>query len=491
MGYSKGTRYYNLPQFQPNDSAKWTSDINEAFATIDEVMHTNEGNSGGGDVYERIDALELANTSVSTELNKLKNNDTLLDGEIAGIQSRLTSVSEKADTASEQVTSINRRIEEVNSTLSGVESNLVSYNSRIGNVETKTSQNAQDITANYNRLMGEISSTDDNVASLTEAHQELNTALAQMVQKYNTNSGSTASGLTGFGESVGSNIRVLNTNINSSNQQSLKNWTDYLYGYKVTSGLIPSGTAFPGNVSELGESIGKQILGNKNNINTLAQELAKKADSEALNLTDNRVTALEKNWNDSNVGSLTEQVNTNSEKIRTTDIAVKNLITDVTTAKSNINTNTNKIGAVETQYANLEADFTQETNYIYEQINSIRPSVVQNITMENSYFTDIMITETPFNIGKSHLLRIEGCIRSLKQVPAQVTVFSFTASTEYVYPSTVPIKYVTNGEWKEAEVQIIKNNTTGKVQVNLQGVSNGWSTLAVNSWLIFNLSFIR
>lgn len=73
MSYSKSTRHYNLPQFQPLDSPTWYGDVNEAMHTIDETMYQNSFNSGGKALADEV-------TAIRGMIGE--NSDYLIDGSI-------------------------------------------------------------------------------------------------------------------------------------------------------------------------------------------------------------------------------------------------------------------------------------------------------------------------------------------------------------------------------------------------------------------------
>lgn len=101
MSFSKQTPNYGLPQWIGTDSPQFLTDMNEAFATIDNQMKVNS--EGGEDV--------------SNELREIRQTVTDVQGEVAGIQGDLTAVTQTANDAKADAAAALRQVGEVGTEL--------------------------------------------------------------------------------------------------------------------------------------------------------------------------------------------------------------------------------------------------------------------------------------------------------------------------------------------------------------------------------------
>lgn len=101
MSFSKQTTNYGLPQWIGTDSPQFLTDMNEAFATIDNQMKVNS--EGGEDV--------------SNELRDIRQTVTDVQGEVSNLQTDLTAVTNTANDAKEDAASALRQVGEIGTEL--------------------------------------------------------------------------------------------------------------------------------------------------------------------------------------------------------------------------------------------------------------------------------------------------------------------------------------------------------------------------------------
>lgn len=101
MSFSKQTPNYGLPQWIGTDSPQFLTDMNEAFATIDNQMKVNS--EGGEDV--------------SNELREIRQTVTDVQGEISNIRTDLTAVTNTANDAKEDAAAALRQVGEIGTEL--------------------------------------------------------------------------------------------------------------------------------------------------------------------------------------------------------------------------------------------------------------------------------------------------------------------------------------------------------------------------------------
>lgn len=101
MSFSKQTPNYGLPQWIGTDSPQFLTDMNEAFATIDNQMKVNS--EGGEDV--------------SNELREIRQTVTDVQGEISNIRTDLTAVTTTANDAKEDAAAALRQVGEIGTEL--------------------------------------------------------------------------------------------------------------------------------------------------------------------------------------------------------------------------------------------------------------------------------------------------------------------------------------------------------------------------------------
>lgn len=101
MSFSKQTPNYGLPQWIGTDSPQFLTDMNEAFATIDNQMKVNS--EGGEDV--------------SNELREIRQTVTGVQGEVSNIRTDLTEVTKTANDAKNDAASALRQVGEIGTEL--------------------------------------------------------------------------------------------------------------------------------------------------------------------------------------------------------------------------------------------------------------------------------------------------------------------------------------------------------------------------------------
>lgn len=101
MSFSKQTPNYGLPQWIGTDSPQFLTDMNEAFATIDNQMKVNS--EGGEDV--------------SNELREIRQTVTDVQGDISNIRTDLTAVTTTANDAKEDAAAALRQVGEIGTEL--------------------------------------------------------------------------------------------------------------------------------------------------------------------------------------------------------------------------------------------------------------------------------------------------------------------------------------------------------------------------------------
>lgn len=101
MSFSKQTTNYGLPQWIGTDSPQFLTDMNEAFATIDNQMKVNS--EGGEDV--------------SNELRDIRQTVMDVQGEVSNLQTDLTAVTNTANDAKEDAASALRQVGEIGTEL--------------------------------------------------------------------------------------------------------------------------------------------------------------------------------------------------------------------------------------------------------------------------------------------------------------------------------------------------------------------------------------
>lgn len=125
MGYTNSTPHYHLPQFLMTDSAKWTTDINEAFATIDNQMYENNNAAGGKELEKRVDDLETETTDLSgtvaehdADIVLVRNRVADLEVKVSALQNGQSQDEKSIDALQNQINHILIRLDKIERRLS-------------------------------------------------------------------------------------------------------------------------------------------------------------------------------------------------------------------------------------------------------------------------------------------------------------------------------------------------------------------------------------